>query len=192
MKKIMLIALIGTFLMGCNIKKEDKGEMPEIDVDVTSDAGELPEYEVNWADVNVGTRTEMVEIPKIVVVMEEEEVEIPYIDIDIPNGGEKKERTIMVEAEVTGMEHELEILEIWASGDNIYVIAELEPTDKSIGEQTMRVSDQVSLNAPDLNILYYIVGVRPDRVFNTRYDYLENTTALKSSLNNPKKIYSKS
>jgi len=191
MKKIILIALAGSFLIGCNIKKEDKGELPEIDVDVTADAGELPEYDVNWADVNVGTRTEIVEIPKVVIVMEEEEVEIPYIDVDIPNGGDKKERTIMVEAEVTDMEHKLEIQEIWAAGDKLYVIAELEPTDKSIGEQTIRVSDQVTINAPDLNVQYYIVGSRPDRVFNSRYDYLENTNALKSSLENPKKLYSR-
>lgn len=192
MKKILLIALAGTFLIGCNVKKEEKGDMPELDVDVDAEAGELPEYDVNWADVNVGTRTETVEIPKVVVVMEEEEVEVPYLDVDMPDGGEKKERTLMVEAEVTDMEHNLNIQEIWAAGDNLYVIAELEPTEQGIGDKKMRVSDQVTLNAPDLNVQYYIVGTRPDRVFNTQYDYLENTDELKSSLNNPRKIYSKS
>ncbi len=189
MKKILLVGLTGTLFIGCNVKKEEQGELPDLDVDVKADAGELPEYDINWADVNVGTRTETVEIPIVVVVMEEEGVEIPYLDVDVPNGGEKKERTIMVEAEVTDTEHNLDIQEIWAEDGNLYVIAELEPTDQSIGDQTMRVSNQVSLNAPDLNVKYYIVGTRPDRVFNNRYDYLENTDELKSALNNPKIIY---
>ena len=192
MKKILIIALAGTFLTSCNIKKEEKGEMPDLDVDVTADAGELPEYDVNWADVNVGTRTETVEVPKVVVVMEEEEVEVPYLDVDMPNGGEKMERTLMVEAEVTDTEHNLEIQEIWAADNNLYVIAKLEPMSQSIGDKRMRISDQVTLNAPDLNVKYYIVGTRPDKVFNTQYDYLENTDKLKNSLDNPKKIYSKS
>ena len=192
MKKILIIALAGTFLTSCNIKKEEKGEMPDLDVDVTADAGELPEYDVDWADVNVGTRTETVEVPKVVVVMEEEEVEVPYLDVDMPNGGEKMERTLMVEAEVTDTEHNLEIQEIWAADNNLYVIAKLEPMSQSIGDKRMRISDQVTLNAPDLNVKYYIVGTRPDKVFNTQYDYLENTDKLKNSLDNPKKIYSKS
>ncbi len=192
MKKILIIALAGTFLTSCNVKKEEKGEMPDLDVDVTADAGELPEYDVNWADVNVGTRTETVEVPKVVVVMEEEEVEVPYLDVDMPDGGEKMERTLMVEAEVTDTEHNLEIQEIWAADDNLYVIAKLEPMSQSIGDKRMRISDQVTLNAPDLNVKYYIVGTRPDKVFNTQYDYLENTDELKSSLDNPKKIYSRS
>lgn len=191
MKKVILLAIASTMFIGCNMKKEDKGEMPEVDVDVTADAGELPEYEVNWADVNVGTTTEIVEIPKVVVVMEEEEVEIPYLDVDMPDGGEKSKRTLMVEAEVTDMEHTLEITEIWAADDHLYVIANLTPTEQSIGDKKMRVSDQVSLNAPDLNVNYYIIGTRPDRVFNTQYDYLENANDLKRSLENPKQIYSK-
>ena len=192
MKKILIIALAGTFLTSCNVKKEEKGEMPDLDVDVTADAGELPEYDVNWADVNVGTRTETVEVPKVAVVTEEEEVEVPYLDVDMPDGGEKMERTLMVEAEVTDTEHNLEIQEIWAADDNLYVIAKLEPMSHSIGDKRMRISDQVTLNAPDLNVKYYIIGTRPDKVFNTQYDYLENTDELKSSLDNPKKIYSRS
>jgi len=176
-------------ILACNVKKEEKGELPEVDVDIDTEAGNLPEYEVNWADVDVGTKMKTVEVPKVVIVMEEEEVEVPYIDVDIPDGGEKSERTIMVEAEVTGNEHNLDIKEIWAAKNNLYVIAKLEETEQDIGDKKMRVSDQVSLNAPDLNVKYYIVGERPDRVFNTRYTYLSNMDELKSRLDNPKKIY---
>ncbi|MDB4292623.1 hypothetical protein N9954_04395, partial [Maribacter sp.] len=79
MKKVILTAVILAFAISCNIKKDEKGVLPEIDVDV--DLGELPEYEVNWADINVGTTTKMVKIPKVIVVMEEEEVEVPFIDV---------------------------------------------------------------------------------------------------------------
>ena len=189
MKKIILLSFMSLSILACNVKKEESGELPDVDVDIDAEAGELPEYEVNWADVDVGTKTKMVEVPKVVVVMEEEEVEVPYIDVDIPDGGEKSERTLMVEAEVTGNEHTIDIKEIWASNNNLYVIAELEETDNDIADKKMRVSDQVSLNAPDLNVKYYIVGERPDRVFNTRYTYLKNTDELKNKLDNPKKIY---
>ncbi len=191
MKKLLIFAIAATTLFGCDVKKEEKGELPELDVDVDAEAGELPEYDVDWAEVNIGTRTKMVEVPKVVVVMEEEEVEVPYLDVDMPDGGEKVERTLMVEAEVTDSEHTLDIIEIWATGKNLYVIAELESTDQSIGDKKMRVSDQISLNAPDLNVKYYIVGTRPDRVFNTQYDYLGSTAELKRTLDNPKVIYSK-
>lgn len=191
MKKLVLLGMSLTVLSACNIKKEEKGEMPELDVDVTADAGELPEYDIDWADVNVGTKTDTLEIPKVVVVMEEETVEVPYIDVDMPDGEEKFEKTIMVEAEVTDKEHTLEIQEIWAAGDNLYVISKLEPTEQSIGNKKMRVSDQITLNAPDLNVRHYIIGVKPERVFNMQYDYLDSDESLKVSLNDYAVIYTK-
>ena len=177
-----------SLIVGCNIKKEEKGELPELDVDVSADAGELPEYEVNWADVNVGTTTKTVSVPKVVVVMEEEEVEVPYIDVDMPNET-KEERTIMVEAEVTDMEHTLDIDEIWANDTNLYVISTLTPTETSLGDKKMRVSDQVTMNAPDLAVKHYIVGVRPDRVFNTQYVYVDNLDDLKKDMEGYTVIY---
>lgn len=191
MKKLLLLGTSFLVLSACNIKKEEKGELPELDVDVTADAGELPEYEVNWADVDVGTTTKTLDIPKVVIVMEEETVEVPFIDVNMPDGGEKTERTIMVEAEVTDTEHNLEIIEIWASGDQLYVVSKLESKEQSIGDKKMRVSDQVTLNAPKLEVKHYIVGARPDRMFNTQYEYLNNMDELKTSLKDYKVIYSK-
>src|SRR6056297_88795 len=191
MKKLLVLGLSLTVLSACNIKKEEKGETPDMDINVTADAGELPEYELNWADVNVGTKTETLNIPKVVVVMEEETVEVPYIDVDMPDGGEKFEKTIMVEAEVTDKEHNLEIQEIWASGDMLYVISKLEAGSQTIGDKKMRISDQVTLYAPDLNIKHYIIGVKPERVFNMQYDYLDSTDNLKASLNDYAVIYTK-
>jgi hypothetical protein len=193
MRKVILLCTALIFITSCNVKKEEKGEMPEMDIDVTADAGELPEYEVNWADVNVGTKTKTVKVPKVVIVMEEEEVEVPVIDIDMPDGDmdDKEERTIMVEAEVTDTEHSLDIRKIYASDDNLYVVSELVATDKSIGDKKMRVADQVVLNAPDMNIKYYVIGQKPDNMFNMKYTYMDSMSEIESKMNDYKVIYSK-
>ncbi|OBX26067.1 hypothetical protein A9996_06800 [Gelidibacter algens] len=191
MKKMMIPVLAFSLLMSCDFNKTDKGELPEVDVDVDAEAGELPEYDVDWAEVNVGTRTDTVEVPKVVVVMEEEEVEVPYLDIDMPNEGEKEERTLMVEAEVTGEESTIEIKEIWATGKKLIVISELRSTGKSIGDKNMRVSDQVTINAPELDVRYYVVGERPDRLFNRQHRYIGNASDIKDEIGDYKVIYSK-
>ena len=117
--------------------------------------------------------------------MEEEEVEVPYIDVNMPDdkdNQEKVERNIVIEAEVTDKEHELEIQEIWASDDNLYVISELKMLDQTIGDKKMRVSDQLTLNAPDLNIKHYVIGKRPDRVFNNQNTYVNSMSELKNKI----------
>ena len=187
----MIPILAVSLAMSCDFKKTDKGELPEIDVDVDADAGELPEYDVDWADVNVGTKTETVEVPKVVVVMEEEEVEVPYLDVDMPDAGEKEERTLMIEAEVSGEESEIEIKEIWATGKRLIVISELQSTGQDIGDKKMRVSDQVTLNAPELDVRYYVIGERPDRIFNRRNTYMNSMADIESKVGDHKVIYTK-
>lgn len=189
MKKILILLTATTVLMACNVEQKKEAELPEVDVDVTTEAGQLPTYDVDWADVNVGTTTKTVEIPKVVIVMEEEEVEVPYIDVDMPDSGEKEERTLMIEAEVTGKEHTMDIKEIWASDNNLYVIAMLGATDTDLGDKTLRVSDQITINAPDLNEKYYIIGERPDRVFNTKYKYYASMDDLKAKVGDYTVIY---
>ncbi|ASV30776.1 hypothetical protein [Maribacter cobaltidurans] len=193
MKKLLMIAGIGALIVSCNVKKEEKGEMPELDVDVMADAGELPEYDVNWADIDVGTTTKTVSVPKVVVVMEEEEVEVPYIDVDMPEGDSTQieERTIMVEAEVTDTEHNIDIRKIFASGNKLYVVSELTSTDTSIGDKTMRVSDQVVLKAPEMDVKYIIVGERPDSMFNSKYEYVANMSEIDKDMKDSKVIYEK-
>lgn len=187
LRQTLLVFATATFLTSCNIDQKKEMELPEVDVDIDAEAGQLPTFDVDWADVNVGTTTKMVEVPKVVIVMEEEEIEVPYIDVDMPEDddndwGEKEERTIAVEAEVTDFEHDLDIKQIWAKGDNLYVISELEKGDTSIDDKKMRVSDQVTINAPDLGVKYYVVGERPDRIFNTRYTYFSTMDDLKARL----------
>lgn len=183
---MLMLALISS----CNVNKEEKGELPEVDVDVDSEGGELPEYDVNWADVDIATTTKMVEVPNVVVVMEEEEIEVPVVDVDMP-GEDKEQRSIVVEAEVTDNEHDLNIQEIRASQRRLYVISTLEKLDTEIGDQTLRVQDQVELNAPDLDVVHIIVGEKADNVLNNQYRYVDSMDDLDPDVKNAQKIYSR-
>lgn len=198
MKKLFLTlsAVLCIFFYSCDVKQTKEAKLPDVDLDIDVDAdaeaGQLPSFDVDWADVNIGTTTKTVKIPKVIVVMEEVEVEVPYLDVDMPNAGDKEEYTVMVEAEVSGKEHAIDIKEIWALNNNLYVISELEEKTQTLGDKKMRISDQVTLNAPDLNVKHYIVGEKPDRFFNGQYKYISSTEALKSKLGSKVKvIYSK-
>lgn len=190
MKKLIMTVMAATVLYSCDIDQTKKTKLPEIDVDVETKAGSLPEFDVDWAEVNVGTTTKKVMVPKVVVVMEEVEVEVPYVDVDMPNdeGMEKEEQTIMVEVEVTNNEHTIEIKEIRAMNDNLVVISQLEAKSQTIGNKKMRVSDQITLNAPDFNVKYYIIGEKPDRVFNGKYKYFRTMTDLNNKLGDDYKV----
>lgn len=191
MKKFLGLTMIVLLLASCDIQQKKNAELPDLDIDIDAEAGQLPTFDVNWADVNVGTRTKKVMIPKVVVVMEEEEIEVPYIDVDMPNSGEKEELTLTVEAEVTGKEHSIDIKEIIASNDKLYVFSELVELDQELGDKKLRVSDRVILNAPDLNVKHIIMGEKPDRVFNDQFKYVKDVSSFKAGLKNSKVIFTK-
>lgn len=191
MRKLVLPILAVALLASCNIKKEEKGELPEVDVDVSTEAGELPEYDVNWADIEIGTTTKTVKVPKPIIVMEEEEVEVPVIDFDMP-GEDKEERTILVEAEITGSEHELMIQEIRASNNRLYVISKLTNLDTDLGDKKMRIQDQVEINAPDLDVKHIIVGEKSDNLMNNQYRYVDTMDDLADEIKSAKVIYTDS
>ncbi len=194
MRNYILSIAAATALLSCDIDKTQSTELPEVDVDVETEAGQLPEFDVDWADVNVGTRTKMVEVPKVVVVMEEEEIEVPYLDVDMPDDyedGEKMERSLMIAAEVQGKAHDIEIQEIRASQSKLYVIATLEEMDEDLGDKTMRVQDQIEINAPDLDVHYIIVGKKPARTFNNQYMYVNTMNDLNDKVSNAKVIYNR-
>ncbi len=157
---VPLLALTLFMATACNIDKKGDTELPEMDVDV--EEGDLPEFDVDWANVDVSTATKTVEVPKVVVVTEEEQVEVPTIDVNMPDE-EEYEQELIVEAEVEGVEHDIEIKEIRATNNRLYVIATLEKLTTSLGDKTMRVQDQVTLNAPDLDVKYIIVGEKPEQ-----------------------------
>lgn len=191
MKNALMIAATMSILLttSCKIDQTKETELPDVNVSV--EEGQLPEFNINWADVNVDTKTETVEVPKVVIVMEEMEVEIPYLDVDMPTEyGDKEERTIRVEAEVDGFEHEIEIDKVYANKNNLVVVSELQKGDTSIADKKMRVSDQLKLNAPDLNVKHYIIGEKPNRVFNDSYKYVSDEESLNEELDGYSVIYS--
>lgn len=72
MSFILLLALLTVFATGCRVRQTEEGEMP--DVDVSAEGGNLPEYDVDAADVDVTT--------------EKREVTVPDVDVNMP--GEDK------------------------------------------------------------------------------------------------------
>ena len=73
--KTIITVLVGAscFAMAaCDVDKTEEGNMPAVDVNVTG--GDLPEYNVEGPDVNVGT--------------ENKTVQVPTVDVDIPDEAE--------------------------------------------------------------------------------------------------------
>lgn len=77
-------------LAACDVDQTQEGELPE--VDVNAEGGEMPAYDVDAAEVDVGTRTETVEVPTMDVTMpdeqgaeavEGEQVEDVDVDVDV-------------------------------------------------------------------------------------------------------------
>lgn len=74
MKKIAIAAALtaGLALSACEANVTEEGEMPSMDVDVSGDAGKLPEIDVETADVEVGTDEVTVDVPDVDVTMPSE------------------------------------------------------------------------------------------------------------------------
>ena len=60
-------------LAGCDVDQTKEGELP--DVDVNASGGQLPEYNVEGPDVNIGT--------------ENKTVQVPTVDVDVPAENEQ-------------------------------------------------------------------------------------------------------
>ncbi len=189
---ICFLFFTALFFSACDVDKTESGSLPDVDVDVDVDEGSLPEYDVDWADVDVRTRTEMIKVPKVRVVMEEEAVEVPVVDIDWPSDyGDTEEMTLMVEADVD-QDAELDIKEVYATNNRIIVLAELEKEGEMLDEgEMMRVSDQVVLTAPDMDVRYYIIGDRPDGMVNSRNRYIRSRNDLADVMKGGRSIYTR-
>lgn len=68
--KILLAGTISLTFAGCQVEQTKEGEMP--DVDVNASGGQMPEFNVQGPDVDVGT--------------ENRTVQVPTIDVDVPGG----------------------------------------------------------------------------------------------------------
>ncbi len=56
---IALVPAVAFALVACNIEREQRGELPDVDVD----GGQLPEYQVEPGDVDMGRDT--VAVPEV-------------------------------------------------------------------------------------------------------------------------------
>ncbi len=185
-----LLALLALPLTSCDVDQTEAGELPEIDIE--TEAGNLPEFDVDWADVDVNTTTKMVQVPRVRVEMVEEAVEVPVLDVSWPDDyGDTEEQTFMVEADVN-QEADLEIQEIFTDGNRMIVLARLEKEGEMLGNgEMMRVSDQVVVNAPDMDVRYYIIGDKPSGMADSRYRYITSRNDINDMMQNGKSIYSR-
>ena len=194
MKKLLIVACLPLILVAaaCDIEQTREGEMPDVDIDVSSEPGQMPAYNIDWANVDVGTRTKTVTVPKLIVVQEEIQVEVPYIDVTMPNDTDtdKRERTVTVEIELEGESHEIDIEEIYATGEKLIVITRLEPTGQDLGDERVRISDRVVLNAGNLDVRHYIIGQRPEGDWNSQYRFVNSKSEIGVDLADATLIYS--
>ena len=173
-----LAAALAVFVTtGCTAEQTEPAKAPDVDVRV--EPGEWPDYNVKWADVDVGTREETVTVPVVRIEEETKQVSVPYIDINPPGARDREERTIQVELDAPHAGYQLQIVEVRASGDDLWVVAELRDSGQTAAQAVTRVSDQVVLNAPaDLDVRKIIVGERPAGSFNQEHRFVSSTAAL--------------
>jgi hypothetical protein len=66
MKKLTAAIALGSLafaISACDVEQTEEAELPE----VNATGGEMPAYDVDTADVDVGTQTETIEVPDIEV-----------------------------------------------------------------------------------------------------------------------------
>jgi hypothetical protein len=132
---LSFVVAVAMGIVGCTVEKTRSGKAPDVDLE----PGLWPKYDVKWADVYVGT-TKTITVPKLEWKREPTQIQVPYLDIKPPRAGDREgdreEWTISIELEVPSRGYDLQIREVRAAGDELWVISEL-------------VSDQVAVNTPE-------------------------------------------
>jgi hypothetical protein len=72
---LLTVPAVAFAFAACDVDQTQEGEMPDVDVE----EGQLPEFEVDGPDVDVGTDTV--------------QVEVPTVDVDVPEEGEDADGT---------------------------------------------------------------------------------------------------
>ncbi|MGV3520538.1 hypothetical protein [Luteitalea sp.] len=178
---MMLWTMAGSVMLaglaGCRAEQTQEAKAPEVDLDV--DAGQWPRYKVKWADVDVGTTERTVTVPIVRVEKQTRQISVPYIDINPPGTGDREERAVTIELDVPHTGYELQITDVLAAGDGLWVVAHLTGAASAGGMGATRVSDQVVVNAPDdLDVRKVVIGQRPDGVFNQQFRFVASRAAL--------------
>ena len=173
----VLIGSLAVVGAGCSVEQTEQAEAPDVDVDV--DPGQWPEYDIDWADVDVGTREQTVSVPVVDIRTERREVTVPYLDINPPGASGREERAIVIGVDVPHAGYRLAITEVRAANDDLWVIGRLEETDDTAAQVNTRVSDRVVVNAPDdLDVRKVIVGARPEGAEVSEHRFVSSMSAL--------------
>lgn len=179
-------ALLLIPLASCQVEQEREAQLPEVDVNV--EPGQLPQYDIQGPEVNVGVTERTVTVPKVIVVQEQETVEVPYIDVNVP-GAEREERTLTAEVEVPSGGYDLNIQDVYAVNNELWVISRLEETNPNAPQAITRASDRIVINAPSTPVRHYIVGARPSGVFNEQYEFIGNRQEILPQLEAGRQLY---
>ncbi|WP_083579271.1 hypothetical protein [Tardibacter chloracetimidivorans] len=76
---VAVLVVIAVFAFGLvDIDQTRETALPE----VKTEGGQMPAFDVDTADVDVGTTTETVELPKVDVDTTKEEVKVPTVDVE--------------------------------------------------------------------------------------------------------------
>jgi membrane protein YdbS with pleckstrin-like domain len=79
---IVVIAVIAAFAFGLiDINQTRETRLPDVSVQ----GGQTPAFDVDTADVDVGTKNTTVELPKVDVGTAKEQVKLPTVDVDKAN-----------------------------------------------------------------------------------------------------------
>jgi flagellar basal body-associated protein FliL len=80
---LVVVAVLAVLAYALGLFNVDaSGELEAPNVDVAVEGGEVPDVQVETADIDVGTQTETVKLPDVDVSTTEEEVKLPTIDVD--------------------------------------------------------------------------------------------------------------
>ena len=61
--KALILATACLAIAGCKVSKTEEGKLPDVDINATG--GQLPEYNVQGPDVDVGTKNETIQVPTV-------------------------------------------------------------------------------------------------------------------------------
>jgi hypothetical protein len=135
---------------------------------------------VNWADIDVGTSERTIMVPVVRIEKEPRRITVPFIDINPPGARDRDERAISIDVDVPHAGYELQIAEVRASGDDLWVVGSLRQTGTPAAHVMTRLSDRVVINAPeDLDIRTVVVGERPSRAENEQLRFIASMDDLK-------------
>ena len=79
---LVVVAVLAVIAYALGLFNVDaSGDLKAPDVDVAVEGGEVPDVQVEAADVDIGTTTETVKVPEIDVKTTDTEVKLPDVDI---------------------------------------------------------------------------------------------------------------